>query len=156
MTIPDYIDIISEYKVDIEKIKKEYLSVQNMLVERKRPSSKVLIQKALTLFQHKEESILKTIPYTREIIDHVTKTYNFNTVCYRCVLPDTCYSWHVDLGKMCMHIPITTNSGCRFVYEDKSFFMPADGSLYSVNTVKYHSFMNGGKTPRTHITFENF
>lgn len=157
MNIPEYIEIVSDYnQLDIEKLKTEFAQVEDLLTERKRPDSPVLIQKALTLYQSKEHEILKTIPYTRKIIRHIMQIYSFNTVCYRCVMPDTCYSWHVDSGNMCMHIPLTTNPGCRFVYEDKSFFMPADGSLYAVNTVKYHSFMNGGSTPRTHITFENF
>jgi len=156
MINPEFIEKVSNYSVNIDDLRKEFFSVADMLIASKRKDSPVTIQKMLVLFGHKEESVLKTLPYTREVVTHIAKTYNFNTVTYRCVLPDTCYSWHVDAGKMCMHIPITTNSGCRFVYEDKSFHMPADGSLYAVNTEKYHSFMNGGKFPRTHITFENF
>jgi hypothetical protein len=153
----DYIIPLKDYQVDIDTLLKEYTSIEHLMADRKRPGSPVLIQKALTIVQNSEESnLVQSIPYTYEVITYLRKTYLFNTVTYRSVMPDTCYSWHTDFSQICIHIPLITNQGCRFVYEDKSFHMPADGSVYVVNNEKPHSFMNGGNSPRVHITIENF
>jgi hypothetical protein len=154
---PNYLTPIKAYTVDVVRLVEEYKSVQQHMSDRKRPGTPVLIQKALTLVQDNIDSdILKTLPYTLEIATAIRNTYTFNTVSYRCIMPDTCYSWHTDFSQLCVHIPLITNEGCRFVYEDKAFYMPANGSVYIVNNERPHSFMNGGSVPRVHITFENF
>lgn len=154
---PEYIEKISNYEVDVAQLVNEFKTVDSMLHERKRPESPVLIQKALTLVLNKQDqSTLKALPYTTKVSTYLRNIYDFNTVTYRLVMPDTCYRWHTDFSEVCLHIPLITNSGCHFVYEGLSFHMPADGSVYMVNNAKLHSFMNAGETPRIHITFENF
>ena len=154
---PEYIDLLPDYKVDLDKLLEEYHMVKHLLSDRKRPNSPVLIQRALNLVSgHRPTDTLDSLPHTLNVVKHLMATYSFNTVSYRCIMPDTCYSWHTDFSEVCLHIPLITNEGCRFVYEDKSFYMPADGSVYVVNNEKPHSFMNGGTEPRVHITFENF
>jgi hypothetical protein len=154
---PDYIEILPDYKVDLSKLLEEYNMVKHLLSDRKRPNSPVLIQRALNLATgHRPTDTLDSLPYTVNVVKHLMATYSFNTVSYRCIMPDTCYSWHTDFSEVCLHIPLITNEGCRFVYEDKAFHMPADGSVYIVNNEKSHSFMNGGTEPRVHITLENF
>lgn len=154
---PNYIETLSDYKVDLVKLLEEYNIVKHLLSDRKRPNSPVLIQRALNLAQgHRPSDTLDSLPYTLSVAKHVMSEYNFNTVSYRCIMPDTCYGWHTDFSQVCIHIPLITNEGCRFVYEDRVFHMPADGSVYVVNNQKPHSFMNGGTEPRIHITFENF
>lgn len=154
---PEYIEVLPNYAVDLNKLLEEFNLVKHLLSDRKRPDSPVLIQRALTLAsEFRCSDTLQSLPYTYNIVRHLMTEYTFNTVSYRCVLPDTCYSWHTDFSQVCLHIPLITNDGCRFVYEDKAFHMPANGSVYIVNNEKPHSFMNGGSNPRTHITFENF
>ena len=97
---------------------------------------------------------LDNISYTKETIDKISEIFTFDSVNYRYVMPNTAYNWHSDIGANCLHIPLITNEGCRFVYENKSFFMPADGTLYTVNNGKPHTFVNAGSKPRLHLTFE--
>ncbi len=154
---PDYIETLPDYNFDLSKLLEEYNIVKHLLSDRKRPNSPVLIQRALNLAQGSRPSdTLESLPYTLSVVKNLMAKHHFNTVTYRCIMPDTCYSWHTDFSQVCLHIPLITNEGCRFVYEDKSFHMPANGSVYVVNNEKPHSFMNGGTEPRVHLTFENF
>lgn len=154
--ITEFIEPIPNYRVELDILRAEYESVKHLLSDRKRPNSPVLIQRALGLITGNEyHEALSSLPYTKEVVTYLKTQYRFNTVTYRSIMPDTCYRWHTDFSQVCLHIPIITNLGCRFVYEDKSFHMPADGTVYVVNNEKYHSFMNGGDEPRVHITIEN-
>jgi hypothetical protein len=100
------------------------------------------------------KAVLDKMPYTQTVIDELYETYHFNYVGYRCLLPRRSLSWHYDEGKMCYHIPLITNPGCWFVYEGKSFHMPADGSVYIVNNQSMHTFVNAGDEPRIHFTLK--
>ena len=64
--------------------------------------------------------------------------------------PRSTLSWHKDPEPR-LHIPIITNQGCRFVIEDRSFHLPADGGVWIVNAKKYHNFFNGGEEDRIHL-----
>jgi hypothetical protein len=68
--------------------------------------------------------------------------------------PYSSYMVHAD-PTLRIHIPIITNEKCRFYFpkiDNKlSEFMPADGSIYWVNTREYHTFINNSNQPRTHI-----
>ena len=35
--------------------------------------------------------------------------------------------------------------------EDRSFHLPADGSVWVVNAKRYHNFFNGGEEDRIHL-----
>jgi len=60
--------------------------------------------------------------------------------------------WTNDVGhNIVYHIPLISNNGCWFLYEHKSFHMPADGSLYKVDNNVFHTFLNAGDTTRIHI-----
>ncbi len=154
----DYIEPLQGYKVDLEKLVKEYDSVKHLLKDNKPKHSYLSLPvKALPLVQGNiSTDIIKSLPYTFEITTELRNKYVFNTVAYRCVMPQTCYDWHVDWGEITLHIPLITNEGCRFVYENKSFYMPADGTIYIINNEKYHSFMNAGREPRIHLTIDNY
>lgn len=116
---------------------------------------KVLVQKKYHLVNDGIASpIIDDLPEVQTAIDKVSKLMDFNFVTYRCVEPYTAYGWHRDAGGICYHIPLTTNPGCWFVYENKSFHMPADGSLYRVVNGQWHTFVNSGGSQRIHITFE--
>ncbi len=66
--------------------------------------------------------------------------------------PKTAYSVHFD-GSPRVHMPITTNKHCFFIFKDPAelIHMPADGNSYAVDTRETHSFMNGGDDIRIHI-----
>jgi hypothetical protein len=68
--------------------------------------------------------------------------------------PYSSYIAHMDPTPR-IHIPIITNDNCRFFYpkEENTLgdFMAADGSVYWVDTRKYHTFINNSPYPRIHI-----
>ena len=63
-----------------------------------------------------------------------------------------CYSYHYDLTPR-VHIPLTSNEKCMFIIEDKVYRLPADGSVYFVNTKLFHTALNANREDfeRTHI-----
>jgi len=68
--------------------------------------------------------------------------------------PHSSYIVHAD-PTLRIHIPIETNDLCRFCFpkisDQLAEFMPADGSIYWVDTRQYHTFINNSDRPRTHI-----
>ena len=59
-------------------------------------------------------------------------------------------SWHRDPEPR-LHIPIITNPGCIMVIENVAKHLPANGSVYITNNVKYHNAFNGGEENRVHL-----
>ena len=64
--------------------------------------------------------------------------------------PRSTLSWHRDPEPR-LHIPIITNPGCLMVIESVAKHLPADGSAYITNNVKYHNAFNGGEENRVHL-----
>jgi hypothetical protein len=66
--------------------------------------------------------------------------------------PSTNYSFHQDLTKR-IHIPIISNEHCVFIIDDKVWRLPADGSVYLVDTTLLHTAINGNmrKFNRMHL-----
>lgn len=68
--------------------------------------------------------------------------------------PGAKYSVHHDPTPR-VHVPIVTNEKCRFKFPNISNeyadFMPADGSVYWVDTRKVHTFVNDSDQTRIHI-----
>ena len=59
-------------------------------------------------------------------------------------------SYHRD-PEARLHIPIVTNPGALMIVEEQAHHMKADGSVYYVDTTKYHTALNGGNVPRIHL-----
>lgn len=70
------------------------------------------------------------------------------------VKPKSCYSYHVDSRKR-LHIPLETNEHCWFIIDKEMHHLPADGSVYLVDTMLPHTFINCGSEPRTHIVSQS-
>lgn len=68
--------------------------------------------------------------------------------------PKSCLSMHRDLD-IRYHIPLQTSNQAYFVmFNYVPFHLPADGSLFWVNTLGYHSVFNGHPTEdRIHLVF---
>lgn len=146
---------LDNLRVDRPRLVKEFYLVKDLLHDVLNHDNKVLVQKKFHLLKLDKYAPEKDIlPYTIEVAEQIKKIYNFNSITYRSVQPNTAYNWHVDVGQLCYHIPLITNPGCWFVYEHRSFTMPADGSVYIVNNGKPHTFVNAGTEPRVHLTFE--
>jgi len=102
-----------------------------------------------------KDPILEQMPETNRAVDFVRQIFNFDTATFRTLLPRRSYSWHIDKGKICYHIPVTSNPGAWFVYSNHCFQLPADGSLYKINQGIEHTFVNAWPEPRIHLMFEN-
>lgn len=147
----DYIEKLPDYSVDVELLLSEAKALKSLnWVE----SS--MQKKFSLLYKFKWKTDINPMPYTMSVLDSLKKEMPYNSVYYRYVKPYTCYNWHIDKMATCIHIPLITNEGCKFVYDDKVFSMPADGSVYIVNNSIPHSFMNAGHMDRLHITLDIF
>lgn len=158
MTLPVtiHIDRLPIDKFNIVHLLNEFQNAEHLLTDVTNHGNAVLVQRKFHLVQTGVESEeLNNLPYTQEVIRTIMSIHKFDSANYRMVMPNTCYNWHVDKGKVCVHVPIITNPGCKFIYEHKAFSMPADGSAYVVNNGIAHTFMNAGPEPRLHLTFEN-
>ena len=88
--------------------------------------------------------------YFKKVYDELSKRFKLGRVRILLKEPRSTLSWHRDPEPR-LHIPIITNPGCRMVIEDVSKHLPADGSVYITNNVKYHNFFNGGEEDRVHL-----
>ena len=151
-----YIETLPDISVNINKLLFEFDKFKDYVGDVNNHGNKVLVQKKCHLILNDRTNYdLDVAPYTSSIISRLKSILSFDSVTYRFVMPNTCYNWHTDTGKICLHIPLITNPGCWFIYERRSFQMPADGSVYIVNNSRPHTFINSGENPRLHLTFEN-
>jgi len=110
-----------------------------------------LLKGASEYFINSKELIL--LPETYNLSQDIKTFFNFTDICYRVVPALSTYLWHTDPEQVCVHVPLTTNPGCWFVYEGVSFHLPAEGKAYVVNNDKPHTFVNSGSTERVHMIF---
>jgi len=152
----DYIEKLPAITVDTACLLSEFQAcISSKMEDVVNHGNAVLVQQKFHLMKNrkfKEEIV--AMPYTKNITQQLLQISYFDSVNFRYVMPNTCYNWHFDKGQTCMHIPLITNEGCWFVYENKSFSMPADGSVYLVNNGRSHTFVNAGTQQRLHLTFE--
>ena len=146
-----YIEAIADFKVDISMLLKEseHLNPNNWIDANWQ-------DKISLMHKFVWDDAINNMPYTKSICEELRNISPYNSIYYRYLKPNTCYNWHRDAMGTCLHIPLITNEGCKFVYEDAVFTMPANGSVYIVNNGIPHSFMNAGKTKRLHITLDIF
>ena len=88
--------------------------------------------------------------YFKEVYDELSKRFKLGRVRILLKEPRSTLSWHRDPEPR-LHIPIITNPGCIMVIENVAKHLPADGSVYITNNVKYHNFFNGGEESRVHL-----
>ena len=88
--------------------------------------------------------------YYFEVYQTLCEHYKIGRVRILKLKPRTSLSWHRDPEPR-IHIPILTNPGALTVVENFATNMPADGSVYFMNTIKYHTAINGGEEDRIHL-----
>ena len=88
--------------------------------------------------------------YFKEVYNKLSSKFKLGRV--RILLKEarSTLSWHRDPEPR-LHIPIITNPGCHMVIENVAKHLPADGSVYITNNVKYHNAFNGGEENRVHL-----
>ena len=106
---------------------------------------KLINEKAYTEFVKDFE---KT--YFKEVYDKLSKKFKLGRVRILLKEPRSTLSWHRDPEPR-LHIPIITNPGCLMVIENVAKHLPANGSVYITNNVKYHNAFNGGEENRIHL-----
>ena len=107
--------------------------------------AKVINEKAYTEFV----TDLKNT-YFKEVYDVLSKKFKLGRVRILLKEPRSTLSWHRDPEPR-LHIPIITNLGCMMVIENVAKHLPADGSAWITNNVKYHNAFNGGEEGRVHL-----
>jgi len=88
--------------------------------------------------------------YFKEVYDILSKKFKLGRVRILLKEPRSTLSWHRDPEPR-LHIPIVTNPGCIMVIEEVAKHLPADGSAWITNNMKYHNFFNGGEENRIHL-----
>jgi hypothetical protein len=88
--------------------------------------------------------------YFKEVYDILSKKFKLGRVRILLKEPRSTLSWHRDPEPR-LHIPIITNPGCIMVIENIAKHLPADGSAYITNNLKYHNAFNGGEENRVHL-----
>jgi len=88
--------------------------------------------------------------YFKEVYEKLSKKFKLGRVRILLKQPRSTLSWHRDPEPR-LHIPIITNPGCIMVIENIAKHLPADGSVYITNNLKYHNAFNGGEENRVHL-----
>ena len=88
--------------------------------------------------------------YFKDVYDQLSKHYKLGRVRLLLKEPRSTLSWHRDPEPR-LHIPIYTNPGCIMVIDKIAHHMPADGSVWVTNNLKYHNAFNGGEENRVHL-----
>lgn len=88
--------------------------------------------------------------YFKEVYNKLSSKFKLGRVRILLKEPRSTLSWHRDPEPR-LHIPIVTNPGCLMVIENVAKHLPADGSVYITNNVKYHNAFNGGEENRVHL-----
>ena len=88
--------------------------------------------------------------YFKEVYDELSKRFKLGRVRILLKEPRSTLSWHRDPEPR-LHIPIYTNPGAIMVIDKRAQHMPADGSVWVTNNLKYHNAFNGGEENRVHL-----
>ncbi len=88
--------------------------------------------------------------YFKEVYEKLKSKFKLGRVRILLKEPRSTLSWHRDPEPR-LHIPIITNPGCMMVIENEAKHLPANGSVYITNNVKYHNAFNGGEENRVHL-----
>jgi len=88
--------------------------------------------------------------YFKNVYDILSSKFKLGRVRILLKEPRSTLSWHRDPEPR-LHVPIITNPGCLMVIENAAKHLPADGSVYITNNLKYHNAFNGGEENRVHL-----
>ena len=88
--------------------------------------------------------------YFKEVYESLKKKFKLGRIRILLKEPRSTLSWHRDPEPR-LHVPIITNPGCMMVIENVAKHLPADGSAYITNNIKYHNAFNGGEENRVHL-----
>lgn len=139
---------------DRDGVVEEYHQWIEPLMEDRFTHDKLIMKRFAIVISKEEIPLIANMPKTKLLLDQMKEEFDFTDVTYRLLMPFTTFSWHIDRYGYCLNMPLITNEGCRFVFDKKAVYMPADGSIFAVNNGIPHTFINAGSEPRLHLTFE--
>ncbi len=115
-------------------------------------SSGIEVSRDVSINESKYTEFVKDFEHTyfKEIYDKLSKIYKLGRVRLLLKEPRSTLSWHRDPEPR-LHIPIYTNPGAIMVIDKVAHHMPADGSVWVTNNLKYHNAFNGGEENRVHL-----
>jgi hypothetical protein len=99
--------------------------------------------------KHAESDFIHELHHT-PYLNTIMQSYGMTRTRLLRLIPTECYSYHVDPTPR-VHIPLITDENCMAVLEDTIYRLPADGSVYFVDTTRRHTFLNAGDYDRFHI-----
>tara|TARA_R110002020_G_scaffold44161_5_gene127581 strand:+ start:1001 stop:1582 length:582 start_codon:yes stop_codon:yes gene_type:complete len=88
--------------------------------------------------------------YFKNIYDVLSTHYSLGRVRILKLDSRASLSYHRD-PEARIHIPIITNPGALMIVEKDAHHLKADGSVYYIDTTKYHTALNGGESSRIHL-----
>jgi len=88
--------------------------------------------------------------YFEEVYNKLSEFFVLGRVRVLCLEPRRSLSYHRDPEPR-VHLPIISNPGALAIVENFCTYLPANGSLYWMETTKYHSAMNGSEEARVHL-----
>jgi hypothetical protein len=112
--------------------------------------NEIQIEKPVRESKYTKIDDVLTGTYLEEVVKKLSKHYTLGRVRLLKLDPRNSLSYHRD-PELRIHIPIITNPGAMVIVENFATHMPADGSVYIMNTKKYHTAFNGGTSPRVHL-----
>ena len=115
-------------------------------------STGVEVSRDVSIDESKYTEFVKDFQHTyfKEVYDELSKKYKLGRVRLLLKEPRSTLSWHRDPEPR-LHIPIYTNPGAIMVIDKVAQHMPADGSVWVTNNLKYHNAFNGGEENRVHL-----
>ena len=115
-------------------------------------STGVEVSRDVEIDENKYTEFVKDFEHTyfKEVYDELSKKYKLGRVRLLLKEPRSTLSWHRDPEPR-LHIPIYTNPGAIMVIDKVAHHMPADGSVWVTNNLKYHNAFNGGEENRVHL-----
>ena len=88
--------------------------------------------------------------FKNTIFESIINEYNLKRTRLMWVDPFRCYSMHIDTTPR-IHIPLITNPECYFLFRDEKLYHLNKGSVYWVNTMFRHTFVNCSNESRLHL-----
>jgi len=88
--------------------------------------------------------------YFKNVYDLLSQHFNLGRVRILKLNSRSSLSYHRD-PEARLHVPIVTNPGALMIVDKEAYHMKSDGSVYYMNTLNYHTAINGGNQPRIHL-----
>tara|TARA_B110000503_G_C6925614_1_gene320571 strand:+ start:100 stop:633 length:534 start_codon:yes stop_codon:yes gene_type:complete len=141
---PQHPKILKIGEVDLNKLRLDALDISKQRQYPLQGLSKDDFQSSVTDnidLRNNEEDYTVRLYNNMEYSYSIIEKFNLHRSKYMFLPSITCYGVHSD-NTARIHIPIETNQNCFFILDDEVVRLPADGSVYWVNTTLPHTFVN--------------